>query len=130
MLSRSLSHSIKQLGTTFKPRYFINHIRNMDEESVKVIAEEMAHEPDVLPNDRIYKPTYTIEFNREGEVLLYSGNPIKNENIYFKFPYIFCISAVTKMKVSFRCRSSTTCSTRSILFGIGTHSSSTSLPSC
>ena len=78
MLSRTISQSFRQLGKTTTPRYFVNHIRNMDEETVRVTVENMIKEPSVLPNDRIYKPTYTIEFNRVGEVLLYSGNPLKN----------------------------------------------------
>ena len=39
--------------------------------------------------DRIYKPTYSIEFNREGEVLVYSCDPFKHSTIYFKYPYVF-----------------------------------------
>jgi len=50
----------------------------------------MVDEPPVQITNRIYKPTYTIEFNREGEVLIYSGNPIKNSTIYFKYPLVFC----------------------------------------
>ena len=37
--------------------------------------------------DRVYKPSKTIEFNREGELLLYSCDNIKNSTIYFKYPY-------------------------------------------
>lgn len=44
----------------------------------------------IAQTDRVYKPTYTIEFNREGEVLLYSANPVTTETIYFKYPYILC----------------------------------------
>jgi hypothetical protein len=55
-----------------------------------VEAERIANLPLIESTDRIYKPTYSIEFNREGEVLLYSANPIRNAQIYFKYPYIFC----------------------------------------
>ena len=37
--------------------------------------------------DRVYKPSKTIEFNREGELLLYSCDNIKNSTIYLKYPY-------------------------------------------
>ena len=37
--------------------------------------------------DRVYKPSKTIEFNREGECLLYSCDNIKHSVIYFKYPY-------------------------------------------
>ena len=39
--------------------------------------------------NKVYKPTYTIEFNRVGEVLLYSCDPFKHKEIYFKYPYVF-----------------------------------------
>ena len=91
-------------------------------------AEAMVHEPGVIATDRVYKPTYTIEFNREGEVLLYSGNPIKNSTIYFHYPHIFCNPIVIKMNHLFPWPSSTMYSTLSILSGTGTASSSISPP--
>ena len=91
MLTRNLKHL---LGASLKPRQFIGHIKNMNEENVRVEAEKVMSEPVVLSTNRVYKPTYTIEFNREGEVLIYSGNPIKDSTIYFKYPYIFCTSVL------------------------------------
>lgn len=38
--------------------------------------------------DKVYKPSHTCEFNREGEMLIYSCDNIKNSIIYFKYPYI------------------------------------------
>ena len=35
--------------------------------------------------NRVYKPSYTIEFNREGEVLLYSCDPLKHVKILISF---------------------------------------------
>jgi hypothetical protein len=81
LLTVPLSHSLRRS---------VGHIKNMNEENVRVIAEQIEHEPTLIKADRIYKPTYTIEFNREGEALIYSGNPIKDSTIYFKYPYIFC----------------------------------------
>lgn len=37
--------------------------------------------------DRVYLPSKTIEFDRNGELLLYSCENIKNSTIYFKYPY-------------------------------------------
>ena len=85
---------VAQLGLTHSSRRPIGHIRNMNEEHLKAIVEKNENEPDVVISNRVYKPTYTIEFNREGEVLIYSGNPIKNETIYFKYPNIFCNNQV------------------------------------
>jgi hypothetical protein len=38
--------------------------------------------------DKVYKPSQTLEFNREGEMLLYSCDNIANSQIYLKYPYI------------------------------------------
>ena len=39
--------------------------------------------------DKIYKPSQTLEFNREGEILLYSCDNIRHSTVYFKYPYCF-----------------------------------------
>ena len=39
--------------------------------------------------DKVYKPSQTLEFNREGEIMLYSCDNIKNSVVYFKYPYCF-----------------------------------------
>lgn len=44
--------------------------------------------------DRIYKPSYTIEFNRVGEVLLYSCEPLTHTQVYLKYPYVFYESLI------------------------------------
>lgn len=38
--------------------------------------------------NKVYKPSKTIEFNREGELLLFSCDNIKHSTVYFKYPYI------------------------------------------
>lgn len=38
--------------------------------------------------DKVYKPSEAVEFNREGELLLYSCDNIKHSSIYLKYPYI------------------------------------------
>lgn len=61
----------------------------MLEENLKYDAQKFNDEVTVLQKtDRIYKPTYTIEFDRTGEVLVYSCDPFKHSTIYFKYPYI------------------------------------------
>lgn len=37
--------------------------------------------------DKVYKPSQTLEFNREGELLLWSCDNVKNSSVYFKYPY-------------------------------------------
>lgn len=38
---------------------------------------------------KVYKPSQTLQFNREGELLLFSCDNLKNNQIYFKYPYCF-----------------------------------------
>lgn len=44
--------------------------------------------------DKVYKPSQTIEFNREGELLLFYCDNIKNSTIYFKYPYVLYDSLI------------------------------------
>lgn len=37
--------------------------------------------------DKVYKPSQTLEFNREGELLLFSCDNIRHSTVYFKYPY-------------------------------------------
>merc|ERR1719240_1744610 len=37
--------------------------------------------------DKVYKPSQTLEFNREGELLLWSCDNIRHSTVYFKYPY-------------------------------------------
>lgn len=38
--------------------------------------------------EKVYKPSQTIEFNRDGELLLYSCDNVKNSTVYLKYPYV------------------------------------------
>jgi hypothetical protein len=38
--------------------------------------------------DKVYKPSQTLEFNRDGELLIYSCDNIKNSTVYLKYPYV------------------------------------------
>ena len=62
---------------TSKSLQSISHIKNMYTEKLKYEIEQEHLNPLLEDNSRIYKPTYPIEFNREGEVLLYSCEPTK-----------------------------------------------------
>ena len=106
MLSKQALSWMTRLGRSGL-RPWIGHIKNMNEENMRVKALEMQQEADVIKTDRVYKPSRTIEFNREGEVLLYSGDPLKHETVYFKYPYIFCTSTHIQMSLSFPSSSST-----------------------
>lgn len=96
MLSRPIRNLLKPLFSQV-PKQGINHIKNMNEENMRVRAQEEFEKPILISTDRVYKPTYTIEFNREGEALLYSADPLKHEVVYFRYPYIFCIFQPNQM---------------------------------
>lgn len=65
MLTRSLKHLLTP-SLTNTHRRFIGHIKNMDEENARVEVEQLQRRSGLIKNDRVYKPSYTIEFNREG----------------------------------------------------------------
>ena len=44
--------------------------------------------------DKVYKPSQTLEFNRDGELLLYSCDNIKNSTVYLKYPYVMYDSMI------------------------------------
>jgi hypothetical protein len=71
------------------------HIKDMQEEKLKA---ELQHDYDnaiVLEEyNRVYKPSYTLEFDRTGELVLYTCNPLKHKTIYFQYPYVFYESCI------------------------------------
>lgn len=44
--------------------------------------------------NKVYKPSKTITFDRQGEVLLYSCDNIKHSQIYLKYPYVMYDSMI------------------------------------
>lgn len=66
------------------------HIKNMETEALKAQLQEMYDNPNVIEDyPNVYKPTYTLELDRCGELLLYSANPLQTKTVYFKYPYVF-----------------------------------------
>lgn len=102
-----ISTCLRRVGLSgvLRPRFGMNHIKDMHEENARARLQEKVDAPAVQHYDRVYKPTYTVEFNREGEVLLYSANPATAETVYFKYPYIFCTRVAMQTSPSSRWRS-------------------------
>jgi hypothetical protein len=48
--------------------------------------------------NKVYKPSHTLEFNREGELLLWSCDNIKHSTVYLKYPYC-TITAMTPLSM-------------------------------
>lgn len=44
--------------------------------------------------NKVYKPSKTITFDRQGEVLLYSCDNLKHSQIYLKYPYVMYDSMI------------------------------------
>ena len=82
-----------QLSSLLSRSYL--HIKNMEIEKKRAEIQKNCDEaPLVEEYERVYKPTYTLEFNRTGEILLYSCDPFKHKEIYFKYPYVFYESLI------------------------------------
>ncbi|KAM3137132.1 hypothetical protein pb186bvf_010702 [Paramecium bursaria] len=79
----------KQMFKNLRPTFGINHIKNMWEESLREESQKLNDQSQlVVPYNRVYKPFKTIEFDREGQVLLYSCDPFRHVEVYFKYPYV------------------------------------------
>lgn len=52
------------------------------------LEEEQRTEKFLEYTSKIYKPSKTIEFNREGELLLFSCDNFKQSQVYLKYPYV------------------------------------------
>lgn len=67
----------------------------MHREIAKAKIQDIYDNADTLETtDRIYKPSYTLEFNRKGELLLYSCEPMKHLEVYLKYPYVLYESLI------------------------------------
>src|SRR3990167_3338642 len=83
-----------QVGTDSDLRY-ISQAKNLHREIAKAQIQAIQDNADTIERtDRIYKPSYTIEFDRVGEVLLYSCEPLTHSQVYLKYPYVFYESLI------------------------------------
>ena len=58
------------------------HVPDAQREKLKVaLQDEYDRDDPIITTDRVYKPTYTVEFNRVGETLLYSCEPTKHVDL-------------------------------------------------
>ena len=96
-LSRQLSkRTIKPLLATNHfnrlrqvQRYNYIQVQDIQDEQIRQKEQILYDNKDAVEvTDRIYKPTNTIEFDRIGEVVLYSATPLKSKRVYLVYPYI------------------------------------------
>ena len=77
------------------PQRGFRHLKNLHE--VVFTAQTELHQRTskyLERTDKIYKPSTTLEFNREGELLLFSCENIKHSTVYLKYPYIMYDSLI------------------------------------
>lgn len=85
-VQRLLAGSLKLNKQTVQ---LYQHIKDMEIEAKKAKLQEMYDNPNLIENyPNTYKPSYTLELDRCGELLVYSAEPFKTKTIYFKYPYI------------------------------------------
>lgn len=87
-LAASSVHSMKSKSLTPVPQRGFRQVKNLHEIVYTAQAELSQRTAKYLERtDKVYKPSQTLEFNREGELLLYSCDNVKNSTIYLKYPY-------------------------------------------
>ena len=99
MLFNSRKAIPKLLANSFRlykrPAQFYLHIKDMENEAKRAQVQQMYDEPNLIEAyPQVYKPTYTLELDRCGELLVYSAEPLKVKTVYFKYPFIFLESFI------------------------------------
>ena len=86
--SSALGASSHQSQPVQFPRRSFRHLKNLHEVVFTAQTELQQRTAKYLERtDKVYKPSTTLEFNREGELLLFSCDNIKHSTIYLKYPY-------------------------------------------
>ncbi len=85
LLSSKLSGENKFFNVSKKGFYQTNDLNDAFEVAEKELKQREAKF--VEYTQKVYKPSKTITYDRNGELLLFSANNIKHSEIYFKYPY-------------------------------------------
>lgn len=88
LLSAASSRTQKQ-SLVAQPQRGFRQVKNLHEIVWTAQAELTQRTAKYLERtDKVYKPSQTLEFNRDGELLIYSCDNIKNSTVYLKYPYV------------------------------------------
>jgi hypothetical protein len=83
-----LSGSKLFLYQGMKTMRFYSHVKNLGQVMETVIQEEEQRKAKFLEyTHKVYKPSKTITFDRNGEVLLFSVDNFRHSQVYTKYPY-------------------------------------------
>ena len=80
----------KKMMVMLRPIIGRKYMQVMDIEEEKrrlELKEKLENKNTIEYTDRVYKPTHQIEFNRTGEVVLYTCSPFKHKPLYNVYPY-------------------------------------------
>lgn len=100
---RTVSKLLAQsLRLSKKPVQFYQHIQDMEREAKRAQLQKLYDEPQLIENiAQVHKPSYTLELDRCGELLVYSAEPLKTKTVYFKYPYILYESLIPLALLNF-----------------------------
>ena len=80
---------------TIRPLRGYMHIKDMQDEKLRAqLQNDFDNSPVIEEYNRVYKPSYTLEFDRTGELVLFTCDPLRHKSIYFQYPYVFYESCI------------------------------------
>ena len=85
------SQAVKTKRLTCSPSIMRGYKQVQDLNNIVATAqleEDQRTEKFLEYTSKIYKPSSTIEFNREGELLLFSCDNMRLSSVYLKYPYV------------------------------------------
>ena len=89
-------------GFSTVAKYYQEHYEYPGNPDYHEFLKVMTPERKPLPQDKtVFKPTKQIEFNRTGEVVLYTSLPYRTKDIIFPYPYCLAYTAIPAMLYMF-----------------------------
>ena len=93
VFARPISFLKSQMIKT--PQRTFLHIKNVEREAKKAENQKTFDQEGLIEDySKVYKPTYTLELDRCGELLVYSCSPLAHKTVYMKYPYILFESMI------------------------------------
>ena len=101
---RQLSKSITRSLFNFGSNKSFSHVKNLAQVMYTAEMEEEQRKGKFLEyTKKVYKPSKTITFDRNGEILLFSADNFKHSQVYLKYPYCMIDSLIPLAVYSFFC---------------------------
>lgn len=87
--------SLKSFYKLGSIRTYLNHVKDLNQiMSVAELEASQRSDKYLEYTAKVYKPSKTITFDRNGEVLLFSCDNIKHSQVYLKYPYCLIDSLI------------------------------------